>query len=153
MKKMSLVLSMMMTLGFIVSGGCVNAPQGWPDLPAYPGASQLSVRTWPISQKLEELMDLTGRRYYSSDASWHEVADYYNKEFSAMGWSDMSDPQINVPEALVNYYTEISLYEDVNLLETYSYFSKNDGKESAVVWIGLRVTQPQPGKTYITFWR
>lgn len=153
MGKRTLVLSLMAVTACLVisTASCQGESRGWSDIPPYPESQQLSLRTWPVSSGEGVPWSVVEWRYYSSDDRWPDVLTFYDNELPTRGWMNKTSAETPMmSEVIASYYAKISLYEDVSVLEGWSYFSKNDS-ELVIVWVGLRVTKPQPGKTYITF--
>jgi hypothetical protein len=130
---------------------CQSSGYIWSDIPAYPGATQISVRTWLVLPS--EGVDWSGVewKYYSSNDSSQVVDDFYKTELPKKGWQNMAGQEPdNILQIETSYYSKIGIYADVNTLEDWSAFSKNEGRDWILFWAGLKDTEPVPGQTYVT---
>ena len=131
---------------------CKAPDSTWSDIPNYANANEISVRTWVVLPS--EGVDWSGVewKYYSSDDNYQAVSSFYNTELPKKGWQDMAGQEPdNILQIESSYLTKIGIYENVTTLEEWSVFSKNDGRDWVILWLGLKETEPLPGKTYITY--
>jgi hypothetical protein len=150
-----LITGVLLTLLFCCASiipACQSSGSVWTDIPVYPGASQISVRTWVVLPS--EGVDWSGVewKYYSTNDNYQAVDDFYKAELPKRGWQIMAGQEpSNILQIESSYYSKIGIYEDVNTLEDWSAFSKNEGLDWILFWVGIKVTEPMPGKTYFTF--
>jgi hypothetical protein len=150
LKKMVSGLLLSSVVGFVcIFPACKLSDSIWRDIPDYPHATQVSMRTWVVLPT--EGVDWSGVewKYISSGDPWETVDSFYVTELSKKGWQDMAgnEPD-NVMRMVGGYYKQISLYEDITILENYHTFSRNDGKDWVILWVGIKETNPVLGKTY-----
>lgn len=153
MKKLTtgVLLALVLACTNIITS-CQSSDSTWSDVPAYPNATQESIRTWVVLPT--EGVDWSGVewKYYSSDDNWQTVDTFFSTELPKKGWQYQAEAvPDNILQIESNYLTKFSYYVDVTTLENWSAFSKNNGNDWVIVWVGLKVTEPLPGKAYITF--
>ena len=131
---------------------CQASDAPWSDVPAYANSTQVSVRTWLVLPT--EGVDWAGLewKYFSSDDSWQTVNAFFNTELPKNGWQyKAEDVPDNILQIESNYLTKFSYYEDFPSPEVWSAFTKNNGRDWVIIWVGLKATEPAPSKTYITY--
>jgi len=98
--------------------------------------------------------EIEWRYYLAGDKySVSEVASFYESEMLAKGWQDISGlGWAGIEEILSGYCQKINLYVPADIVKRLSsrgYYSKNDGKDWAAVWMGINKDWEEADKTFI----
>lgn len=136
--------------------GCVGEKSSinWNDIPVYPGAELLITRNWTVLPPEEPWSVVEWRYYLAADKhSPGEVTSFYRAEMLAKGWQDISGLVLTkIENILWDYREKINNYIPPNIvgrLGSWGYYSKNNQKDWAAVWMGINKEWEIADKIYI----
>ena len=123
-------------------------------MPVYPEAELLVTRKWTVLPPEEPFSIVEWRYYLAADKySSDEVASFYETEMLAKGWSFFSElGLIKINETLWDYCKKINDYippDIAGMLGSCYYYTKNDQKDWAAVWLGINKEWEIADKIYI----
>ena len=156
----SLVLVLAIMLGCFSFTACAGGKGGltWNDIPVYPEAELKQTSKWPVVPEEEPWSGVEWRYYLAGDKySVSQIASFYQSEMPLKGWQDISEWEFpGIEEILFSYCQKINLYVDADIvgrLGDWGYYSKNDEKDWAAVWIGINKEWEEADKTFIVIMR
>ena len=156
MKVICIVLSLFILLAFSSLTACAGekADFNWNDIPVYPGAELELTRTWSVLPEEEPFSEVEWRYYLAGDKySVSEVVSFYESEMPAIGWQEALEPEtLGILEVIWKYNEKINHYvpaDIVKRLNSWGYYSKNDGIDWAALWMGINKDWEEADKTYI----
>ena len=157
MKKYILfVFSLTIMLVCTILPACAGEKSGinWKDIPVYPKAELLITRNWTVLPPEEPWSEVEWRYYLAADKhSSGEVTSFYKAEMLAKGWQDISGLGLTgIEQIMWDYHEKINLYippNIVGILGSWGYYTKNDEKDWAAVWMGINKEFETADKVYI----
>jgi hypothetical protein len=151
MKKAALLCGLIIILCYLIvpASGCrENSNFKWRDVPDYPNADLMRTRSWATSPEEGVTWSNVEWHYYLTDDIAGKVDDFYKNQMQDKGWRDTSDSESSAKIGWY-YYFKLNLYVDMSHLEYWRFYSKDDEKESAMIWVTLKEVKPEADKIYI----
>jgi len=99
----------------------------WNDMPVYPGANQVTQVTWSIPPAEGDYLVMEWR-YYETGANVSTVTSFYKSQMPGNGWQE-------------------AMWMEMEEMQ-WGYYSKNNERDMAMVWIGS-----EEGQTFIGLMR
>jgi hypothetical protein len=124
------------------------------DVPLYPGAEVMVERQWTELPE-EDPCSYVDWCYYLAGDKYHirEVNNFYQTELFRLGWQkETHNTNSDFEKVLWQYHLKISQYipgKSLFLINTWGYYSKNDGKDWIAIWIGVNKPWAEAERTLI----
>ncbi len=150
------IIIFIMVLAFSGFTACTKENTGlnWNDIPIYPQAELELTRNWTVLPQEEQLSEVEWRYYLAGDKySVNDISLFYESEMPDNGWQSFSGLQTGIMlDVLSSYIQEINYYVPVEVagrISNWDYYSKDDGKKWASIWMGINKDWEEADKTYI----
>jgi hypothetical protein len=150
------VIIITMVLAFSGFTACTKENTGlsWNDIPIYPQAELELTRNWTVLPEEEQLSEVEWRYYLAGDKySVNDISLFYESDMPDNGWQSLSGFQEGeMLDVLLSYIQKINYYVPVEVadrMSSWGYYSKENGKKWAAIWMGANNDWEDADKTYI----